>query len=192
MINIQRRPSPYPHPSGTANFQAILNSPTPRGGRVGGESNYCPHTLGVTHMGQFGTMGLTPFDTWWHRINLLNSPRCPYWTMPVQDPWGQGESRGVFCRPRHVFLVSNFLRQLCRRCSTTCFLQKYHFFAHSPRGAVGGWWCWCCLWLSHVFLQVLRLLSHKLLARAAAYTQFRLFVSVLTSAPLPRLPPFLH
>ena len=59
--------------------------------------------------------------------------------MPVQDPWGQGELRGVFCRPRHFFLVSNFLRQLCRRCSTTCFLQKYHFFAHSPRGAVGGW-----------------------------------------------------
>ena len=29
MINIQRRPSPYPHPSGTANFQAILNSTTP-------------------------------------------------------------------------------------------------------------------------------------------------------------------
>ena len=91
--------------------------------------------------------------------------------MPVQDPWGQGESRGVFCRPRHVFLVSNFLRQLCRRCSTTCFLQKYHFFAHSPRGAVGGcWW-----WLSHVFLQVLRLLSHKLLARAAHQPQFSSF-----------------
>ena len=51
---------------------------------------------------------------------------------------------------------------------------------------------WVVVWLSHVFLQVLRLLSHKLLARAAAYTQFRLFVSVLTSAPLPRLPPFLH
>ena len=56
--------------------------------------------------------------------------------MPVQDPWGQGELRGVFCRPRHVFLVSNFLRQLCRRCSTTCFLQKYHFFAT----ALGARW----------------------------------------------------
>ena len=29
------------------------------------------------------------------------------------------------------------MRQLCRRCSTTCFLE-YHFFTHSPRGEVGG------------------------------------------------------
>ena len=94
--------------------------------------------------------------------------------MPVQDPWGQGELRGVFCRPRHFF--SGFiLRQLCRRCSTTCFLE-YHFFTHSPRGEVGGggvvfspvwfflqcgfspvWFFSCLVWLGHLFLQVLRL-----------------------------------
>ena len=88
-------------------------------------------------------------------------------------PLGSGGVEGSFLSSATLFLV--FLRQLCRRCSTTCFLQKYHFFAHSPRGAVGGWWCWCCLWLSHVFLQVLRLLSHKLLARAAHQPQFSSF-----------------
>ena len=63
MINIQRRPSPYPHPSGRplANFQPILNSTTPHEG--GTDSNYCPRIQGVTHMGQFGTMGLTLDDT---------------------------------------------------------------------------------------------------------------------------------
>ena len=100
-----------------ANFQPILNSTTPRGGRR--PKLLSSHTGCDTH----GTIWHNGFDTTWHLMTSdysLNSPRCPYWTMLVQDPWGQGESRGVFCRPRHFFLVSNFLRQLCRRCSTTC------------------------------------------------------------------------
>ena len=184
MINIQRRPSPYPHPSGTANFQAILNSTTPRGGRVGGESNYCPHTLGVTHMGQFGTMGLTPLDTWWHRIILwthlgVRTEPCLCRTLGVRG------SRGEFFVVRDTFF---WFPIFCDSFAVDVQppVLRYHFFAHSPRGAVGGGVA------EPRFSPGFAPAVSKL---ACACTQFRLFVSVLTllSAPLqPRLPPFLH
>ena len=124
--------------------------------------------------------------------------------MPVLNhacagPLGSGGVEGSFLSSATLFLV--FLRQLCRRCSTTCFLE-YHFFAHSPRGEVGGggvvfspvWFFSCLVFLlfgvaGPPFPPGFAPLSHKLLACAAYYTQFRLFVSVLTLCPPASSPP---
>ena len=100
----------------------------------------------------------------------------------------EGGVEGSFLSSVTLFLV--FLRQLCRRCWQPP-VQRYHCFAHGPRGLVC---CWCCWqrWLGHVFLQVLRLLlSHNLLALETP--SFAFFVSVLTlvSAPPTSSPPLL-
>ena len=69
--------------------------------------------------------------------------------MPVvQDPWGQGGVEGSFLSSATLFSRFQFFATaLPSMFETTCFLE-YHFFAHSPRGTVGGW---VLVLVSHVF-----------------------------------------